>query len=175
MTGKRKLAIQQAKPLLDVKDEKIAHAANRISGLALYKRKKFQESLPCLEKACHLGNYQHDWFNYAVSLVYSGDVEKAEDAFQNVYRSKVQPGYVHTTPLPIMLFQYLKGLIHKEFSAEAKIRANEMKQMYAGIGVLNGHNERSKGLPPYHRFREQIEALFVPEEWVEWEKKNLRF
>lgn len=175
MTGKRKQAIQLAKPLLNAKDKEIAHAANRISGLALYKRKKFKESLPCLEMACQLGHYQHDWYNYAMSLAYSGDVEKAEEAFQNVYRSKVQPGYVYTTPLPIMLFQYLKGLIHKGFTTEARIRANEMKQMYAGIGVLNGHNERSKGLPPYHRFREQIESLYQLKELAEWEKKNWRF
>ncbi len=175
MGGKRTLAIKLAKPLLNIKDQEIAHAANRISGLALYKLKKYPESLPSLEKACQLGNYQHNWFNYAVSLVYNGNLEKAEEAFQNVYRTQVQPGYVHATPLPIMLFQYLKGLKDNGFNEIAKDRAGEMKQMYAGVGVLNGHNERSKGLPPYHRFREQIADLYQAEELAEWEKKHLRF
>ncbi len=173
--GKSALALKLAKPLLNVKNKEIAYSANRLIGLALYHQKKYQDSLPCLETACELGNYQHDWYNYAITLAYNGNLEKADEAFQNVYRTKVQPGYLRTTPIPVMLFQYMKALKQKGYNKKAILRANELKQMYAGVGVINTSNELSRGMPTYHNFRKEIVSLFQSEELAEWEKKNLKF
>lgn len=163
-TGKRALALKLALPLLNAKNKDIAFRANRVSGLALYKQKKYNESLPFLEKACQLGNYQHDWYNFAIALVYSGNSGKADEAFQNIYRTKVQPGYLFATPIPLLLFQYMKALKQKGEPEKARTRANELKQMYAGVGISDIGKQVSRGLPAYPTFRKEIVSIFQPEE-----------
>lgn len=162
--GKRALALKLALPLLNAKNKDIAFRANRVSGLALYKQKKYNESLPFLEKACQLGNYQHDWYNFAIALVYSGNSGKADEAFQNIYRTKVQPGYLFATPIPLLLFQYMKALKQKGEPEKARTRAKELKQMYAGVGISDISKQVSRGLPAYPTFRKEIVPIFQPEE-----------
>lgn len=173
--GKRALALKLAKPLLKVNNKEIAYAANRLSGLALYQGKKYQECLPLLERACQLGNYQHDWYNYTMALAYHNEDEKAEEVFKNVYRTKVESGYIHAASIPVMLFQFMRALTQTGKTEKARRKANELKQMYAGIGVLNNHNELARGLPAYHFFRKEITSLFDAKELAKWEKQYLKF
>ena len=170
-SGKRELALKLAKPLLNAKNNEIAYRANRLSGLALYKQKKYKDGLPFLETACQLGNYQHDWYNFAITLAYNGNAEKADGAFQNIYRTKVQSGYLYTTPIPTMLFQFIRALIRKGNVEIAKKRANELKQMYAATGISDINKQVPRGLPAYPTFRKEIAAIFQSEELDAWEKQ----
>jgi tetratricopeptide (TPR) repeat protein len=169
--GKRVLALKLAKPLLHARNAEVAHRANRLSGLALYKQKKYQDSLPFFKTACQLGNYRHDWYNFAIALVYSGNAAIADDAFQNIYRTKIQPGYLYSTPTPILLFQYMRALIQQGKTEKARQRANELKQMYAGVGISDINIQKQRGLPTYPTFRNEIISLFQPEELDVWEKQ----
>ncbi|WP_010665331.1 hypothetical protein [Marinilabilia salmonicolor] len=157
--GAYQKAFRLALPLVDSVKIEIAFLANRMCGLALYKRKKYEESLHFLEKTCHLRNYRHDWYNLAMASAFCGNLEKAEEAFKNIYRSSVQPGYLYATPVPGLLFQYMKALKKKQFIDAAKIRANELKQMYVGVGK-DISKQVQRGLPAYPAFQREVESLF---------------
>lgn len=158
--GAYQKAFKLAFPLVNSGNLEIAFLANRLCGLAMYKRKKYDESLDFLEKTCYLRNYRHDWYNMAMALVLSSKLERAEEAFKNIYRSNVQPGYMYATPVPGLLFQYMKALKKKQFVDAAKARANELKQMYAGVGT-DITKQVQRGLPAYPAFQKEIELLFV--------------
>lgn len=160
--SKYKRAFKLGKPLTHSKDRKIAYRANFLCGLALYKRKRFEDSIDYLKKSSQLGNYRHDWYNLSMAYVFSGNVEKAEEAFKNIYRTNVQAGYMYAIPVPGLLFQYVKALIQKQFIDAAKKRANELKQMYMGVGS-DTTKQVQRGLPSYTSFRKVVEPLFEPQ------------
>lgn len=170
--GKKSMALKQAKPLLTSKNKEFAYRANRLSGLALYKQRKYQESIPLMEAACQLGNYRHDWYNLSMAFAFNGHFEKADEAFQNIYRTNVQSGYMYAISIPAMLFQYMKVLIQKGNTERAIRRANELKQMYAGTGISDVNKQIPRGLPAYPTFRKEIETLFPAEKLQAWEKQN---
>uniref|UniRef100_UPI0032162102 tetratricopeptide repeat protein n=1 Tax=uncultured Draconibacterium sp. TaxID=1573823 RepID=UPI0032162102 len=167
--GKYQEAFRLGQALKNSQKNEMAYRANFICGLALYKRKKYEDSLGFLEKACLLGNYRHDWYNLAMASVFAGKLEKAEEAFKNIYRTNVQPGYLYAVPVPGLLFQYLKALKHKQFIDAAIIRANELKQMYLGVGS-DTTKQVQRGLPAFPAFRIEVEPLFQPEKFMMWEK-----
>ena len=171
--GKYQEAVKLAQPLVNTKNTAMAYRANFVCGLALYKRRKHEDSLGFLEQACRFGNYRHDWYNLAMASVFAGRLEKAEEAFKNVYRTNVQPGYLYAVPVPGLLFQYLKALKKNQFTDAAIIRANELKQMYIGVGP-DTDKQVQRGLPAYPTFRMEVESLFQPERFVAWEK-DFRF
>lgn len=156
-------------PLTTNPNNEMAFKANRICGLALYKLKRYNDSIEFLEKACQLGNYRHDWYNLAMSSAFSGKIEKAEEAFKNIYRTNVQPGYMYTIPVPGLLFQYMKALKQKQFIDAAITRVNELMQMYIGVGN-DTTKQVQRGLPSYITFRSEVEPLFEPEKFIEWER-----
>lgn len=158
--GAYQKAYKLASPLVNSGNLEIAFQANRICGLAMYKRKKYKESLDFLEKTCHLRNYRHDWYNLAMALVFSSELKRAEEAFINIYRTSVQPGYMYATPVPGLLFQYMKALKQKQFVDAARVRANELKQMYAGVGT-DITKQVQRGLPAYPSFQKEIESLLM--------------
>ncbi len=162
-------AFKLGQPLVNSRNNEIASRANRICGLALYKRKKFDDSLEFLEKTCQLANYLHDWYNLTMASVYAGKLEKSEEAFKNIYRTSVQPGYMYSVPVPGLIFQYLRALKQKQFIDAAITRANELKQMYIGVGH-DTTKQVQRGLPSYHMFKQEVESLFQPEKFIEWEK-----
>ncbi len=167
--GKYKEALKLASPLAGQRNKDLAFQANRICGLALYKLKQYESSLSFLNKACALGNYRHDWYNLAMANAYAGKVDASEEAFQNIYRTNVQPGYMYAVPVPGLLFQYVKVLIKKEFIEAATARANEMKQMYSGVGK-DMEKQVARGLPSYEMFRKELVHLFSEEKLAAWEK-----
>ncbi|PTN08686.1 M48 family metallopeptidase [Mangrovibacterium marinum] len=168
-SGKYQQALKLAQPLVNSRNNEIAYRANFIGGLALYKRKKYDDSLPFLEKACQLGNYRHDWYNLAMASVFAGKLTEADEAFKNIYRTNVQPGYVYAVPVPGLLFQYMKALKRNQFIDAAITRANELKQMYVGVGS-DTTKQVQRGLPAYPAFRVEVESLFHPEKFIVWEK-----
>ncbi len=155
--------------LVNSRNNEMASRANRICGLALYKRKKYDDSLEFLEKTCQLANYRHDWYNLTMASVYAAKLEKSEEAFQNIYRTNVQPGYMYSVPIPGLIFQYLRALKQKQFIDAAITRANELKQMYIGVGH-DTRKQAQRGLPSYHVFIKEVESLFQAERFVEWQK-----
>jgi len=167
--GKYQEAFKLGKSLLNSRNNDIAFRAYRICGLALYKRKKYEESLGIMEKTCELGNYRHDWYNLAMSYVFAGKLEKSEEAFQNIYRTNVQPGYMYSVPIPGLLFQYMKALKQKAFIDAAITRANELKQFYVGVGA-DITKQVQRGLPSYPVFRKEVEPMFQSEKFIAWEK-----
>lgn len=169
--GKKQIALRLAKPLLNSRNKDIAYRANRLSGLALYKLKNYNDSIVFLRKACLLGNFRHDWYNLAMALAFSNHIEDAEEAFKNIYRTNVQSGYMYTLPVPGMLFQYMKALKQKEHVSGAIARANELKQMYIGIGKSDPGKQVQRGLPSFPTFRKEIEPLFQPEKLLKWEEE----
>ena len=171
-SGKRTEAFKMAQPLIHAKSKEMAYRANRICGLALYHQKKHEDSLPYMKAACQLGNYKHDWYNLTMSLTFNGDFEEADDAFQNIYRTKVQPGYLYTPPTPTLLFQYMKALQRQGNTENAKKRANELKQMFSGVGTSNIDQQIARGLPAYPTFRDEIKNLYEPDELAKWEEQN---
>ncbi|MDX8339226.1 hypothetical protein SLH46_08550 [Draconibacterium sp. IB214405] len=170
--GKYREAVKLGNPLTNVLNNEMAFRANRVCGLALYKQKKYEESLEYLEKSSQLGNYRHDWYNLAMALVFAGKLEKAEDAFKNIYRTNVQPGYLYAVPVPGLLYQYMKALTKKQFADASKARANELKQMYVGVGPDTA-KQVQRGLPNFTTFLAEVESLFEPERFVDW-KKDLK-
>ncbi|MBS2099377.1 tetratricopeptide repeat protein [Carboxylicivirga linearis] len=154
--GKYQMAIKLAKPMVHSRNKVIAFKSNRICGLSLYKRKKYNESIVYLKEACHLGNYRHDWYNLAMAYAFSGKLNMAEQAFQNIYRTNVQPGYMYAVPVPGLIFQYTKALIQKQFMEAAKKRTRELKQMYQGVGN-DITKQVQRGLPSYPMFQKEIE------------------
>lgn len=169
--GKKQVALKLVLPLVKSKKADIAYRANRVSGLALYKQKKYDECVEFLEQACRLGNYRHDWYNLAMALALAGKFDKAEESFKNIYRTNVQSGYMYTLPVPGMLFQYMKALKQKEFIEGAIARANELKQMYIGVGKSDPGKQVQRGLPSFPTFRKEIESLFQPEKLLVWENE----
>jgi len=167
--GRSQEAFKLGQPLVNSQNNEIAYRANFICGLALYKRKKYVESLAFLEKTCLLRNYRHDWYNLAMACVFAGKLDKAEEAFKHIYRTNVQPGYLYAIPVPGLLFQYLKALKKKQFIEAAITRANELKQMYIGVGP-DTTKQVQRGLPAYPTFRMEVESLFQPEKFIAWEK-----
>ncbi len=171
--GRYQEALKLGQPLVNTQDKAMTYRANFVCGLALYKRQKYEDSLDFLEKACQFGNYRHDWYNMAMASVFAGQLEKAEEAFKNVYRTNVQPGYLYAVPVPGLLFQYLKALKKNKFIDAAITRANELKQMYIGVGP-DTTKQVQRGLPAYPTFRMEVESLFQPERFMAWEK-DFRF
>lgn len=152
-------AFKLSHSLVDAPDRKFAFQANRLCGLALYKRKKYDDCLPFMEKSCQLGNYRHDWYNLAMASAFAGNIGRAEEAFKNIYRTNVQPGYMFSIPVPGLLYQYMKALKQMQFTEAAQKRANELKQMYAGVGS-DTEKQVQRGLPSFPMFQKEIEALF---------------
>ncbi|WP_320113139.1 tetratricopeptide repeat protein [Draconibacterium orientale] len=165
--GRYQEAIKLGQTLVNSRNKEIAFRANRLFGLALYKRKKYDDSLQYLEKACRIGNFRHDWYSLAMALVFAGKLEKAEEAFKNIYRTNVQPGYLYAVPVPGLLYQYLKALKKKQFVDAAKVRANELKQMFVGVGP-DTTKQVQRGLPNFDTFLAEVEPLFEPERFVVW-------
>lgn len=157
--------------LVHAKNKEIAFRANRVCGLALYKQKKYDDSLTFLESACQKGNYRHDWYNLAMAFTFNGMLENAEEAFKNIYRTGVQPGFMYAVPVPGLLYQYIKALKKNEFPKTARARANELKQMFIGVGS-DTTKQVQRGLPSFDVFLSEVEALFQPEEFSIW--KNLK-
>lgn len=170
--GKYHEALALGKALVNTRNKEMNFRANRLCGLALYKSKKYDDSLVFWEKACQLGNYRHDWYSYAMALVYAGKLEEAEEAFKNIYRTNVQPGYLYAVPVPGLLYQYMKALKKKQFADAAILRANELKQMFCGVGP-NTSKQVQRGLPNFDTFLSEVEPLFEPERFVLW-KSDLR-
>lgn len=168
--GKYKEAYKIGRVLVNSQNHDISFRANRVCGLALYKRKEYEESLVFLQKACEKGNYRHDWYNLAMACVSARRLERAEEAFKNIYRTNVQPGYMYAVPVSGLLYQYMKALKKEQFADVAKARANELKQMYVGVGP-NTEKQVQRGLPAYTTFLQEVEPLFEPESFVSW--KNL--
>lgn len=160
--GKYQMAIKLVRPLVHSQSKEVAFKVNRICGLSLYKQKKYKESIVFLEAACQLGNYRHDWYNLAMASAFSGDLEMAEQAFQNIYRTNVQPGYMYAVAVPGLIFQYTKALIQKQFIGAAKKRTRELKQMYQGVGN-DITKQVQRGLPSYPVFQKEIEAVLQAE------------
>ncbi|WP_303917878.1 hypothetical protein [Draconibacterium sediminis] len=167
--GRYQEAIKLGRVLVDSRNKEIAFRANRMCGLALYKRKKYEECLKYLEKACHTANYRHDWYSLAMALVFAGKLEKAEEAFKNIYRTNVQPGYLYAVPVPGLLYQYIKALKKNQFVDAAIVRANELKQMFVGVGP-DTTKQVQRGLPNFTTFLAEVESLFEPERFVIWKK-----
>ncbi|WP_321996286.1 tetratricopeptide repeat protein [Draconibacterium orientale] len=170
--GRYQEAIKLGQALVNSRNKEINFRANRLCGLALYKRKKYDDSLQYLEKACGIGNFRHDWYSLAMALVFAGKLEKAEEAFKNIYRTNVQPGYLYAVPVPGLLYQYMKALKKKQFVDAAKVRANELKQMFVGVGP-DTTKQVQRGLPNFTTFLADVEPLFEPERFVLW-KSDLR-
>lgn len=166
-SGRYKEAVKLAQVLVNSGNTEMAFRANRVCGLALYKRKKYEDSRSFLEKACQLGNYRHDWYNLAMALVFAGQLEEAEEAFKNIYRTNVQPGYMYSIAIPGLLFQYMKALKKKQFVDAAIVRANELKQMFVGVGP-DATKQVQRGLPALTTFLAEVEPLFEPERFVAW-------
>ena len=166
-SGKYQEALKLGRALVNSRNKAISFRANRLCGLALYKRKKYVESLEYLEKACQTGNYRHDWYSLAMALVFAGKLEKAEEAFKYVYRTNVQPGYLFSIPVPGLLYQYMKALKKNQFVDAAVIRANELKQMFVGVGPDKA-KQVQRGLPNFTTFLAEVEPLFEPERFVVW-------
>ncbi len=160
--GKKQEAIKLALPLTTAKDKEIAYRANRTVGLAYYKLKIYNKSVELLTRTCELGNYRHDWYNLAMAQAFDSDFESANTTFNHIYRTNVQPGYMYTLPVPSMLFQFMKVLIKKGDLSGAKVRANELKQMYDGVGKTNIEQQVQRGLPAYSAFCNEVERLFKP-------------
>lgn len=167
--GRYPEAIILGQALANARKKEIAFRANRLCGLALYKRKKYGESLKYLEKACQIGNYRHDWYNLAMALVFAGKLDQAEEAFKNIYRTNLQPGYLYAVPVPGLLYQYMKALKKKQFVDAAIVRANELKQMFCGVGP-DSTKQVQRGLPNFTTFLAEVESLFQPERFVVWKK-----
>jgi tetratricopeptide (TPR) repeat protein len=165
--GRYQEAIKLGQTLVNSRNKEITSRANRLCGLALYKRKKYDDSLQYLEKACRIGNYRHDWYSLAMALVFAGKPEQAEEAFKNIYRTNVQPGYLYAVPVPGLLYQYMKALTKKQFVDAAKVRANELKQMFVGVGP-DTTKQVQRGLPNFNTFLTEVESLFEPERFVVW-------
>lgn len=169
-SGKYQEAVKLGQTLVNARNREIAFRANRLCGLAFYKRKKYDESLEYLEKACHTGNFRHDWYSLAMALVIAGKLEKAENAFKNIYRTNVQPGYMYAVPVPGLLYQYMKALKKKQFIDAAKLRANELKQMFVGVGP-DTTKQVQRGLPNLNTFLTEVESLFEPDRFVVWKSE----
>ncbi|WP_163325818.1 hypothetical protein [Draconibacterium mangrovi] len=165
--GRYQEAIKLGNALVNSRNKEIAFRANRLCGLVLYKRRKYDESLEYLEKACLIGNYRHDWYSLAMALVFAGKLEKAEEAFKNIYRTNVQPGYLYAVPVPGLLYQYMKALKKNHFVDAAILRANELKQMFVGVGPETT-KQVQRGLPNFNTFMTDVESLFQPERFVLW-------
>ena len=90
-----------------------------------------------------------------------------------LYEVITQPGYLYAVPVPGLLFQYLKALKKNKFIDAAITRANELKQMYIGVGP-DTTKQVQRGLPAYPTFRMEVESLFQPERFMAWEK-DFRF
>nr|WP_319569793.1 hypothetical protein [uncultured Draconibacterium sp.] len=165
--GSYQEALKLGRVLVNSRNREMNFRANRLCGLALYKRKKYEESLEYLEKACRTGNYRHDWYSLAMALVFAGKLEKAEEAFKNIYRTNVQPGYLYAVPVPGLLYQYMKALKKKQFVDAAIVRANELKQMFVGVGP-DTTKQVQRGLPNFTTFLAEVESLFQPERFVLW-------
>ncbi|WP_319227318.1 hypothetical protein [Draconibacterium orientale] len=165
--GRYQEVIKLGQTLVNARNKEIAFRANRLCGLALYKRKKYDDSLQYLEKACGIGNFRHDWYSLAMALVFAGKLEKAEEVFKNIYRTNVQPGYLYAVPVPGLLYQYMKALKKKQFVDAAKVRANELKQMFVGVGP-DTTKQVQRGLPNFDTFLTEVESLFEPERFVVW-------
>lgn len=169
-SGNRQRAIKLAIPLIRSTNKEIAYQANKIVGLAQYKLKKYSEGVTYLRTAVALGNYRHDWYNLAMAHAFSANLDDAEKAFMKIYSTNVQPGYMHTVPVPGMLFQYMKVLSKMNFKEAAIARATELKQMYIGIGKSDPGKQVQRGLPSFPTFRKEIETLFTTEKLSVWEK-----
>lgn len=154
--------------LADSKNNELAFQANRLCGLALYKQKKYQDSIRFIEKTCQLRNYRHDWYNLAMAFVFFGDLEKADEAFKNTYRTNVQPGYMHAVPVSGLLFQYFRALKQNQFTDAAIARANELKQMYIGVGKSDITKQVQRGLHSYPIFLREVESLLPPDKFKDW-------
>nr|WP_321356082.1 tetratricopeptide repeat protein [uncultured Draconibacterium sp.] len=166
-SGKYQEALKLGQALASSRNREMSFRANRVCGLAFYKRKKYKDSLAYLEKACQTGNFRHDWYNLAMALVFAGKLNEAEEAFKNIYRTNVQPGYLYAVPVPGLLYQYMKALIKKQFVDAAIVRANELKQMFCGVGP-DTTKQVQRGLPNFSTFLTEVEALFEPERFVVW-------
>lgn len=103
-----------------------------------------------------------------MAYVFCGKLNEAEVSFQNIYRTNVQPGYLYAVPVPGLIFQYMKALKQRHFVDAAILRANELKQMYLGVGP-DIKRQVQRGLPSYPMFRKEVESLFKPEKFREWE------
>lgn len=167
--GNHKKALKLGRPLTKLKNSEMVYQANRVCGLALYKLKRYNDSLSFLEKACELGNYRHNWYNLTMAMAYAGKLEQAEEAFQNIYRTNVQPGYMYAVPVPGLLFQYMRALIQKQFTSAAIARANELKQMYVGVGS-DITKQVARGLPSLPMFFKEVQSLFEAEEFKVWKE-----
>ncbi|KJF43453.1 tetratricopeptide repeat protein [Draconibacterium sediminis] len=165
--GRYQEAIKLGQVLVNSRKKEIAFRANRLCGLALYKRKKYDESMEYLEKACLIGNYRHDWYSLAMALVFAGKLEKLEEAFKNIYRTNVQPGYLYAVPVPGLIYQYMKALKKNQFVDAAMVRANELKQMFVGVGP-DTTKQVQRGLPNFTTFLAEVESLFEPERFALW-------
>lgn len=168
--GRHQEALKLGQALVNSRNKEIAFRANRLCGLALYKRMKYEESLVYMEKACRTGNYRHDWYSLAMALVFAGKLEKAENAFKNSYRTNVQPGYLYAVPVPGLLYQYMKALKKKQFVNAAIVRANELKQMFVGVGP-DTTKQVQRGLPNLNTFLAEVESLFEPDRFVVWKRE----
>ncbi|WP_297093550.1 hypothetical protein [uncultured Draconibacterium sp.] len=166
-SGRYQEALELGQALVNSRNKEITFRANRLCGLALYKRKKYHESLEYLEKACKTGNYRHDWYSLAMALVFAGKLEEADEAFKNIYRTNVQPGYLFAIPVPGLLYQYMKALTKMQFADAAIVRANELKQMFVGVGP-DATKQVQRGLPVLTTFLADVEPLFEPERFVMW-------
>lgn len=166
-SGKYQEALKLGQALAGSQNREMSFRANRVCGLAFYKRKKYKDSLAYLEKACQTGNFRHDWYNLAMALVFAGKLNEAEEAFKNIYRTNVQPGYLYAVPVPGLLYQYMKALKKKVFIEAAKVRANELKQMFVGVGP-DTTKQLQRGLPALGTFLAEVETLFDPERFVVW-------
>lgn len=168
--GRLQKTFKLAVPFVNSHNNEIAYQANRLCGLARYKQKKYEDSIGFFEKTCQLENYRHDWYNLAMALAFVGKLEKAEEAFKNIYRTNVQPGYMYTVPVPGLLFQYLKVLKQKQFVDAAIARANELKQMFDGVGTSDVTKQVERGLPSYPMFLKEVKGLIQQDKFNAWEK-----
>ncbi|WP_025863876.1 tetratricopeptide repeat protein [Prolixibacter bellariivorans] len=66
--GKREEAFRKIRLLLKSTNKEVQLEALQIAGMAMYKLKRFDQSINYFQKACKLGNARHDWFNLSMLM-----------------------------------------------------------------------------------------------------------
>ncbi len=145
--GKYKECITKSKFLFEAKNIALKLDAKRFCGLANYKLRRFEDAKTVFYDIVNVSNNQDDWFNLCTSATRAKDVNLGKQAFDNFFKSGVEPGLNKMLSMPNVLYQYIIALRDIK---EYKLALDQYKQLigiYAKLQCTEETQLQKRGVP----------------------------
>jgi len=166
--------IPEAKKLLGHKSAPIAKDANKLMGMALFRKAKYKEALPYFQKATEYNPEINDWFNVITSGTLSKNVEVGRNAFDKAVQLQLDSGHKEQPSIPFMRQYYacaLRDIGEYDLALE---QINELRLIYEQLKITDTTFVYIRGVPFLsHTMNVAVDvfnglgASFNAQEWID--------